>query len=545
MNLKDAKDKLQEYGNQLLPIAIAAAMGSGITYYVCNRQYEEQLSELEDQVASLNEKQRTAIVTQRISEQMEDIAYQQKEISDKQRERAEEQSRIADIERGKAEYERGMAQQAEHRALKAAEEADSMRLVAEEQTQVATENMLAAELARAEADTLFYLSLSRNLAQASLRESAGGASTPLSRLLSYAAWHYSETYGGNIYHQDLYHSLVRSSGLLSSYGSLPKGNPRFVKSMDIDGNNVILIVTDYGEMLFNYSGKLRMIQTEKRNFRDATTKGSKVYALTGEGLIVRTDFSDYINGNHAIEESTFPQLPNGVWNHIVKTADGKQLVAISDRQVAWANIDSENIAEVKNLPQNPCAIGEANGTIHIFCADGSHFTSTKQGELLPQNLSSVNGEVTAFYHNPKNGLTFLGTRDGSINILDADLIPLRILTGHTSSIIQMSMFDNMLVSSSYDKTLKIWDIQDIDGIIMPFEQKIDFWPLAFDIEKSTYTLWLGTANGYILNFCVDMKRNANANRQLLEREFTDEEWNYYIGKSVPKQQFMINKENAK
>ena len=168
-------------------LASVAAISCGVTYLVCEQVYEAKTAELQEQISDLQKKELQAKVTQRVSEQMEDIAFQQKDISDKQREEAVRQSRIADMERGKAEIERGFAQQAQKKAVLAAEQADQMRIMAVDQKELATKNMMEAEKARAMADTLFYLSMGNSLAQSALAK--GSVATDISRLLSYASWH--------------------------------------------------------------------------------------------------------------------------------------------------------------------------------------------------------------------------------------------------------------------------------------------------------------------------------------------------------------------
>ena len=133
------------YGRKFGVLAGVAAISCGVTYLVCNQAYEARTAELQEQISDLQKKELQAKVTQRVSEQMEDIAFQQKNISDKQREEAVRQSRIADMERGKAEIERGFAQQAQKKAVLAAEQADQMRIMAVDQKEIATKNMMEAE----------------------------------------------------------------------------------------------------------------------------------------------------------------------------------------------------------------------------------------------------------------------------------------------------------------------------------------------------------------------------------------------------------------
>lgn len=545
MNAKDIKNKLLKAGNQTLTLAIVAAVSSGVTYYECKQTYDQELAQMADEVETLRKKAENATVTQRISEQMEDIAYQQKAVSDKQRERAEEQSRIADIERGKAEYERGMAKIAEIKALKAADEADRMRLMAERQTQVATDNMHAAEEARAQADTLFYLALSRSLSQAALRESAGGTVSPLVKLLSYASWHYSESYGGKGYRQDMYRSLVRTSGLLTNSGGILKGNIRYISVMNDDEESRTVVLTDYGELMFIMSnGSIALYRPSSDNFRGVVRSGKNMYALSLDGKVKHITLVNAFAENNDINIGDVCTLPTGIWSHILLNEQTNELIAISNKQIAWIDITQKKVKQLLDVDGTPSCIGMQNGTVHLFTKAGGHFISTRQGELMPINIPAISSEVTAYCYDNNSQTMILGMSDGALNIIDMDYNLKLSLNGHSSKVTHLGCYEQYLISASYDKTIKYWGMNADGSIGLQFDQTLDFWPLTFDVDPISKTMWIGTAYGYMPRFCIDMEKNAEATRTSLEREFTDKEWNDYVGKAIPKLNFMKGKEDG-
>lgn len=187
------KFNLKEITENLSSLAIVAVLSGGTAYWLSSSKYEQLLEEANAKIARLQEAEHNALVTKRISEQMEDIAFEQKTLSDRQRARAEEQSRIADIERGKAEMERGLALKAERAAILSAKQADSMRIVAETESERAVMHMKQAQTAQAHADTLFYISLARSLAQNSIVQ-LGSGERELATLLSYSGWYFNNSY---------------------------------------------------------------------------------------------------------------------------------------------------------------------------------------------------------------------------------------------------------------------------------------------------------------------------------------------------------------
>ena len=57
------------------------------------------------------------------------------------------------------------------------------------------------------------------------------------------------------------------------------------------------------------------------------------------------------------------------------------------------------------------------------------------------------------------------------------------------------------------------------------------------IDNDSQMIWIGNEAGKVNRFCISASKNALATQALLRREFTQDEWNYYIGKSVPYRTF--------
>lgn len=124
--------------------------------------------------------------------------------------------------------------------------------------------------------------------------------------------------------------------------------------------------------------------------------------------------------------------------------------------------------------------------------------------------------------------------NGTIYVIDKNGKMLKELTGHTSGITEIELFNNeILVTSSYDRTLRFWQMNNSSSVIASFVQTLDRWPLTFDMDKEHMVLWTGTQDGYLSHFCVDVEQNAYNIRSLLKREFTADEWNYYVGPQIP------------
>lgn len=516
----------------------AVAISCGATYLLCQKSYEEEIAELQKQIAELQKKEMEARVTQRISEQMEDIAFQQKSLSDKQREEAIKQSKIADMERGKAEYERGLAQQAQQQALLAAEQADRMRLVAENQSELATKNMIAAQEARAKADTLFYLSMGNSLAQSAL--AMGNTSTDISRLLSYASWQFTEQYGGDVNSSNIFKSTLKSSNSMERVSNMFRGSVRIIEVIKIDNLHWTLCITDYGEIcLFNDALEHRLFNIDSAPFRSITRlKGNKCAAITSDGRIITMEFTDGKNPQMKLLKET--RLTDGLWKVISCTDDKSTLVAMNDNSLVWLDSSTLTVKKVTPLSKGLSTMGydRKSKLFHIFGTKNTHYIATGPDDCRRADLTKVKERVTAYYCDQQNGNHLLGMESGKIHIIAPDGRVLNTLTGHSSAITSVKIYNGTAASTSYDHTMRFWIFNNNYTRAESTEFTYSTWPMSFAMDRASETIWIGNEGGEISRFCISTAKNAIATQKLLRREFTQDEWEYYVGKSVPYRTFM-------
>ena len=520
-------------------LAGVAAISCGATYIVCQQNYEEVIAELQEQISDLQKKELQAKVTQRVSEQMEDIAFQQKNISDKQREEALKQSQIADMERGKAEIERGLAQQAQAQAVEAAQQADQMRIIAENQTELATNNMMDAEEARAKADTLFYLSMGNSLAQAALAK--GSVATDISRLLSYASWHYTKQYGGSENSDNVYKALLYSSNSIDKINTELKGNVRSIDIISIDGARWVLGVTDYGEVvLCNDAREHRQFYVEESPFRGMTMISSnRCAAITSDGKVVVMEFSGARNPQMKVVGII--RLGAGVWRDICNL--GKDIVVVmSDRSLVWVNALSMGVKAVTKLEIGLQTLGyeSDSGILHLFGKNGLHYvvSASNVNQCQRSDLTSVKELITAYFYNKSNKSHLLGTESGTIYIINKKGRIMNTLSGHTGAITSIKSLNQAVISTSYDHAMRFWSFASMTSIAESIEFRFEMWPLSFVVDNDSQMIWIGNEAGGVNRFCTSASKNAEATKALLRRDFTMDEWNYYIGTSVPYRTFM-------
>lgn len=507
-----------------------AAVSSGVTFLVCEQNHQASIAALQSEAKQLEKAAFESRVTQRVSEQMEDIAFQQKSISDRQRDLAERQSRIADIERGKAEMERGLALIAERRAVASAAQADSMRRIAEQQTRLAEHNLAEAVEARAHADTLFYQSLGNSLAQSAITQMY--KDIDLARLLAYASWHYTNTYSGDRDHQNVYTAVLHTSNSVERINTILKGNVRAIHIVQADGAKWAMGITDVGELFcYNYEGKRIVHNIPGHLVRDmAMTDAGHAAVLTADGSVMRCNCRNAIAGGRIVE--TQGTLPPGKWKQLLAVDDGKCLVAMSANTLAWIDAATLQLKGVVPLKAQLTAMGCENRRIHVFGKGGAHFIADAAGNVEQADLTAIKEDVTYYYYDTATRQHIVGQHNGNVALVEEGGKIAKILTGHGGPVTHIAVVGNRLISTSYDHSIRLCNLKDIDGVPSYFTSKFDRWPMTFAIDEKESVIWVGNEGGNVNKFCFSVFKNANATKALINREFTTAEWQFYVGDAV-------------
>ena len=89
-----------------------------------------------------------------------------------------------------------------------------------------------------------------------------------------------------------------------------------------------------------------------------------------------------------------------------------------------------------------------------------------------------------------------------------------------------------LYSSSYDGKLLFWMISDTQIKPITLFQS-GSWLIDFTFSSDKNYIWTGEHNGTISAYLISLQKIAQRLRQNVKRNFTKEEWNYYVGKGIP------------
>jgi hypothetical protein len=66
------------------------------------------------------------------------------------------------------------------------------------------------------------------------------------------------------------------------------------------------------------------------------------------------------------------------------------------------------------------------------------------------------------------------------------------------------------------------------------------WLTDFVFSADKNYIWTGEQNGTVSEYLISLPKIAQQLREKVKRNFTQEEWNYYVGKGIPYAAFGLN-----
>ena len=498
-----------------------------------HRDDQRRISELESQLNTLRQQEQRSAVDRRVSKQMEEIAYGQQALSEERSQEAIRQSEIAkemtllsEAERQKAIEAQGIAEMSATEAMNAYQMAERQRSEADRQRQQAVHAKLVA-------DTLNYISLGRTLGSQSYAIYQAG-DVELGNMLAYASYLYTSDYGGDLYAPSVFQALTQSAGGRRSW-NIHNGSIARIDMLSNSGR--LLSVSTYGEV---FAHKMmdgdrlvtdRLLSDRQYCFRDVfAAKNGKGYAVSNTGHLV------VIDGNRTqvvpVENVDKPFNLQSMNNE-------KQLLIIGENSVALLDVATDRILSTRRLPFRVVYSSRRDYKPLLFDnRGGMHLVNSLNDMTDERALSNgksqgtvAAGQVTAYGSSKNEHLAAYGMDDGTIWLTDGGG-RMRKLVGHLSQVTKLKFDGKRLYSSSYDGKLLLWMTgeEQIKPITL-FQSGSWLTDFIFSTDKSY--IWTGEHNGTVTEYLISLPKIAQRLRQNVKRNFTREEWNYYVGKGIP------------
>ena len=501
--------------------------GAALTGLIGWQTEHQRVKELENLVADLERQEKRSAVDRSVSSQMEEIAFEQKIISDEQRENALQQTRVANEMRERSEVERQNALAAERSAVASEKKALEASALAESQRQLAEHQRIQAELSKRIADTLSYVALARSLGSLSSIQAQLG-NTELSDLLAYSSYYFIDRYQGDVYYPAIFQSLMTASESKRSW-SVHNGALMKCAYMSEKDDRMVTVST-YGEiMIHKKNGEELQSQTLLANkdydFRDLIIEDKVIYAVSRSGHLVIVD-----HGN----TSVLP-LPNLDFPMNITTQDENSLLIVGDHGIALYDKQRKAVVNTREFDFKVTAVSRYNYLPLLFDDKGRQHLVKNFQELETTNVP-FKGHVTAFASSKGTKQRAYGMSDGNIYLQNEVTGKITKLEGHLSRISKMKINNMSLYSASYDGTLKLWNTgsEKIEPMTLV---TTNAWIMDFNFDSSKQYAWIGDQHGYLSEVLLSIPMMVEKINNKLTRNFTPEEWNYYIGKNVPYETF--------
>ena len=482
-----------------------------------------RIGELESQIGELREQEKQSDVDRRVSKQMEEIAYGQQMLSEERSNEAIRQSEIAQEMTLRSEAERQKAIVAQGIAETSAQEAKNAYQIAEHQRVVADEQRQRAEYAKLVADTLNYISLGRTLgSQAYSIYQAGD--TELGNMLAYASYLFTNDYGGDLFNPSVFQALMQSTGGRRSFG-VHSGSVSCTRFSPRDHH--LLTTSTYGEIFCHRMNgtqmqSKRLMSDRNYCFRDGyAAKNGKDYAISHTGHLVFVDGSQI--STVYLEQVSRPFSLQDIH-------DGRQLLIVGENSVALFDIATEKVIGTRRLDFHVVSTGRRDNKPLLFDDRGGMHLVNSLDDITREKVP-VSGQVTAFAKNSSRRLTAYGMLDGTIWLIDGKGKTYKLME-HLSQVTKLEFDASRLYSSSFDGKLLFWMTSDPQIKPITLFQS-NSWLNDFTFSQDMNYIWTGEYNGTVTEYLISLPMIAQRLRQNVKRNFTQEEWDYYVGRGIP------------
>ena len=171
------------------------------------------------------------------------------------------------------------------------------------------------------------------------------------------------------------------------------------------------------------------------------------------------------------------------------------------------------------LRKGQLVIGDAEGGVYQIDSRGN-------AQLLWKEVAQP---ITALSAQSGSERLAIGYKHGLVVALQADLRKAKELSGHVSPVTCLAFRGSHLYSSSFDGHIYRWPLHDDPTTAAALVYEGEVWLHTFVISQDEQDLIIGDEKGNLSRVVVDPQRMADQIYQRLERNFTPEEWNLYIG----------------
>jgi len=476
----------------------------------------------QEKIAVANEKQ--AQVEKENAKKSAEEALEQKNIAEEQTKFAEQQRQSAVANANEAQKQRSIANEQTIVAQ------DKQKL-ADQNAQKAIEEQKKAEQAKLEADRRKMLSIAQSMA---VKSEQMQTDTLLKGILAFQAYSFNNDYNGVAFDPDIYKSIYTSLKYFkgSDY-NVYSGHTGIIRTIGQFNDQLITGGSDGQIIKWNTSDKsLDTLINNVQIVKKLLINGQYIYSLTSSEI-----------EKYDLTRSTSEvfKLPTAETNNFFISKTGK-FILINNQSVVMADdLKTQGIEVYKeDIKINAAKFDIISGKLFIALSNGKilYWKNLMSEQGKPVEIANIpDSNWGDLSYNSSKQLLAAGTtnKQATIYLWDISTGELKqTLRGHTSRItgIDFSNDGSLMASSSYDKTVRLWHMDDLKTLPIVFDDH-DAWVTSVMFTKDDKYVVSGDKNGKIRKLPTDVKTMVEGYCGFLSRELTQNEWLNYVGTDIP------------
>jgi WD40 repeat protein/energy-coupling factor transporter ATP-binding protein EcfA2 len=376
----------------------------------------------------------------------------------------------------------------------------------------------------------------------------------LKGLLAYQSYLFNNNYDGQPDHPDIYNALYEAlSGFNGTYYNGLQGHEGSIRSVAfLPGSNVFYSSGHDGKILrWDLSSNTRNYKTLiNNNF----TNRSMAISANGRWLACGTTTTgiQLFNLNTASSDPEILQGHKGWVEALAFTSDSKGLFSAStDKTIIYYDLIEGTSGVFITLPVKARCLTTSPSGRYLFAG-------TDDGRLLRWNMDTK--EETVIFSSSGNSISALdinstGSRiafvdkNGTLRIADARTNSItKSISAHSGRImdVKFSPDDHQLATASVDKTVKIWDLNNLGNRPITIYAHASFvFAVAFSPDGrfliSSGDVPDNKTSPFLFYWPTHASSMASLMCEKVSRNLSTREWETYVGYDIPFQKTCSNK----
>ena len=207
---------------------------------------------------------------------------------------------------------------------------------------------------------------------------------------------------------------------------------------------------------------------------------------------------------------------------------GDLFVASKKGDIWKAQVNKWNFTLVYHHPHTITACEISDKGLIVGDDQGSVYRIDERGQATVL-ADRVKQPVTCVYSDAHSGILMIGYKSGLVVLDDVRDGVFSELSGHISPITAIRFLGGRLFTSSYDGTVRLWNINNENKTASSIVYRPSEWIHTFIINPDGERIFAGDEKGNLSSVSISPDYMASEIRSRLTRDFTREEWDYYIG----------------